>query len=131
MNATPNEWQNWIDKADHDLGAAKLIYLHIPDYSDTIAFHCQQATEKYLKAILIAKNTSFVRTHDLIYLLEKISLITDISPELFEKALVLNGFSVEIRYPNTHIFLTNDDLKQSIEITDYFRNFAIDIISLV
>jgi len=34
---------DWIDKADHDLGSAKLIFLHIPDYFDTIAFHCQQA----------------------------------------------------------------------------------------
>jgi hypothetical protein len=37
----------WMVKADHDLGSAKLIYLHIPEYFDTIAFHCQQATEKY------------------------------------------------------------------------------------
>lgn len=29
----------WIDKADHDLGSAKLIFLHIPEYFDTIAFH--------------------------------------------------------------------------------------------
>jgi predicted alpha/beta-hydrolase family hydrolase len=27
----------WIEKADHDLGSAKLIYLHIPQYFDTIA----------------------------------------------------------------------------------------------
>jgi HEPN domain-containing protein len=47
--------KDWIEKADHDLGSAKLIYLHIPKYFDTIAFHCQQATEKYLKAILVFK----------------------------------------------------------------------------
>ena len=35
----------WIDKADHDLGSAKIIFQHIPEYFDTIAFHCQQATE--------------------------------------------------------------------------------------
>ena len=34
--------QEWIEKADHDLGSAKLIYLHIPQYFDTIAFHCHR-----------------------------------------------------------------------------------------
>lgn len=28
--------KEWIDKADHDLGSAKLIFLHIPDYFDII-----------------------------------------------------------------------------------------------
>jgi HEPN domain-containing protein len=36
----------WIEKADHDLGSARVIFQHIPEYSDTIAFHCQQAVEK-------------------------------------------------------------------------------------
>lgn len=53
MNADNERIREWIDKADHDLGSAKLIYLHIPEYFDTIAFHCQQATEKYLKATLV------------------------------------------------------------------------------
>jgi hypothetical protein len=34
--------KEWLDKADHDLGSAKLIYLHIPDYFDTIASHCHK-----------------------------------------------------------------------------------------
>ena len=63
----------WIDKADNDLGSAKLIYLHIPNYFDTIAFHCQQATEKYLKAILVHFDTEFQRSHNLIYLLDLLS----------------------------------------------------------
>jgi len=53
MNANDDHIRVWIDKADHDLGSSKLIFLHIPDYFDTIAFHCQQAVEKYLKAILV------------------------------------------------------------------------------
>jgi hypothetical protein len=31
--------EQWIIKGDHDLGTAKLIYLHIPEYLDTITFH--------------------------------------------------------------------------------------------
>ncbi|MCX6221913.1 MAG: HEPN domain-containing protein [Bacteroidia bacterium] len=62
--------KEWIDKADHDLGSAKLIYLHIPDYFDTIAFHCQQASEKYLKSMLEHFGVEFQRSHNLVYLLD-------------------------------------------------------------
>jgi hypothetical protein len=33
--------KEWIEKADHDLGSAKLIYLHIPQYFDTIFIFIQ------------------------------------------------------------------------------------------
>ncbi|MDI9338188.1 MAG: HEPN domain-containing protein [Alphaproteobacteria bacterium] len=59
---------SWIEKGNHDLGTAKLIFLHIKDYKDTICFHCQQAVEKYLKAVLIALDIEFEYKHNLIYL---------------------------------------------------------------
>ncbi|HEY5537032.1 MAG TPA: HEPN domain-containing protein [Ignavibacteria bacterium] len=89
----------WIEKADHDLGSAKLIFQHLPSYFDTIAFHCQQAVEKYIKASLIYLEIEFQRSHDLPYLLEILSRKVEIKPEIFDKAILLNGFSVEIRYP--------------------------------
>src|SRR5450759_4552427 len=102
----------WIEKADHNLGSAKLIFLHIPDYFDTIAFHCQQAVEKYLKASLIHLGIEFQRSHDLPYLLE-----------------MLSG-KVEIRYPNQIIHLTKNELKSAISIADDFRQLAVLIIEL-
>ncbi len=33
--------RQWMQKAEFDLGTAKLTYFHIPEYSDTISFHCQ------------------------------------------------------------------------------------------
>jgi len=120
----------WIEKADHDLGSAKLIFLHIPDYFDTIAFHCQQAVEKYLKASLIHLGIEFQRSHDLPYLLEMLSGKVEIKPETFDKAIILNGYSVEIRYPNQIIHLTKNELKSAISIADDFRQLAVLIIEL-
>jgi HEPN domain-containing protein len=120
----------WIKKADHDLGSAKLIFLHIPDYFDTIAFHCQQAVEKYIKAALTYMDIEFQRSHDLPYLLEILSRKVEIKPETFDKAILLNGFSVEIRYPDQIIHLTEDELKSAISIADDFRQFAISVIGL-
>lgn len=120
----------WIEKADHDLGSARLIFHHIPDYFDTIAFHCQQAVEKYIKASLIHLDIEFLRSHDLPYLLQILSRKTDIDPETFDKAILLNGFSVEIRYPNQFIHLTEDELSSAISIADDFRQLAVKIIGL-
>jgi HEPN domain-containing protein len=74
------------------LGSAKLIFQHLPSYFDTIAFHCQQAVEKYIKASLIYLEIEFQRSHDLPYLLEILSRKVEIKPEIFDKAILLNGF---------------------------------------
>lgn len=131
MNEISQIVKDWIEKADHDLGSAKLIYLHIPKYFDTIAFHCQQATEKYLKSILVFKEIEFQRTHNLVYLLEILSTQIEINDELYDKAITLNEFSVQIRYPNNQIFLTNEELETAISITDEFRAIAISLIGIV
>ena len=120
----------WIEKADHDLGSAKLIFQHLPSYFDTIAFHCQQAVEKYIKASLIYLEIEFQRSHDLPYLLEILSRKVEIKPEIFDKAILLNGFSVEIRYPNQVIHLTEDELKYAILIADDFRQLSVLIIGI-
>ena len=105
MSELIEEIEKWIEKADHDLGSAKVIYLQLPDYFDTITFHCQQAVEKYLKALLILHEINFDRSHDLVYLLELLSRKIEIEESLYTKAVSLNGFGVQIRYPNTVIKL--------------------------
>lgn len=118
----------WIDKADHDLGSAKIIFLHIPEYFDTIAFHCQQATEKYIKAILIYKEIDFDRSHDLFYLLELLSVDITVPEDKFRKAQLINGFSVQIRYPNKIAHMSKEELEEAINIAQEFRNYVLEII---
>jgi len=121
MNEKNNEIIQWIIKADHDLGTAKITYLHIPDYLDTTTFHCQQAVEKYLKGYLIFLDIEFKRYHDLIYLLE---LITPKDPEIqkyYDDLLELQGYAVEIRYPNETINLSNEKVEKAISIAKNIR----------
>jgi HEPN domain-containing protein len=116
----------WIEKGDHDLGSAKVIFQYIPDYFDTIAFHCQQAVEKYLKAMLIYYNIDFQKVHDLTYLLELLSRSMEIDSELFHKAITLNNFAVEIRYPNQTLYLTREELIEAFEIAEEFRELVLN-----
>jgi HEPN domain-containing protein len=114
MNENDQIIKLWIEKADHDLGSAKLIFLHLPDYFDTIAFHCQQAVEKYIKAMLVYYGIEFQRSHNLIYLLDLLSQKIQISESEYDKAILLNGFSVQIRYPDKNIYLSKEELAVSI-----------------
>lgn len=130
MSAQIEEIKEWIEKADHDLGSAKIIYLHLPDYFDTIAFHCQQAVEKYIKAVLVFYNTEFQRSHDLVYLLELLSSKIEIDEAKFRKAFILNNFGVQIRYPNKTIKLTKEELETAIQISEEFQSYSLEIIGL-
>ena len=85
----------WIAKADVDYRTAERL---LP-IRESIAFHCQQAAEKYLKAFLVLRGVEFPKTHSISRLLD---LVSSIAPELaaaLEEAEFLTPFGVEIRYP--------------------------------
>ena len=116
----------WIEKADHDLGTAQVTYLYLPKYHDTIAFHCQQAAEKYLKGFLLFLDISFSRQHSLNYLLGLLSQKIEIPDELFDNASELEDFAVDIRYPDTSVELSDDEIQQAFKIAKLIRAFVIN-----
>lgn len=128
MSEHPKVYMEWVKKADHDLGSAKIIFSANPEFFDTIAFHCQQAVEKYIKAILVFFDISFERSHDLVYLLDLLSKKIEVDESVYSKAITLHSFSVEIRYPFSRIEITKEELILSLETAEFFRKFAIDLI---
>lgn len=99
MSAESRLVEAWLEKADHDLGTAKLTLEHRPGYADVICFHCQQAAEKYLKAYLVFLGVPFAKTHSLTYLLDLISEHAEVSKEFYALAEELQAFAIEVRYP--------------------------------
>lgn len=120
----------WIEKADHDLGTAQVTFLYLPGTRDTIAFHCQQAVEKYLKSYLLYLEIPFKRTHSLNYLLSLLSQHVEISEILFDRASGLEEFSVEIRYPDITIDLSDEDIQQAFDNVKHFRQFVLTSMNL-
>lgn len=43
----------WLAKAENDHRAAATLLANTDSLREIIAFHCQQAVEKYLKALLV------------------------------------------------------------------------------
>jgi HEPN domain-containing protein len=124
MSGQVDDIGQWIIKGDHDLGTAKITYLHIPEYLDTVTFHCQQAIEKYFKAYLIFQCTKFKFSHDLIYLLDLITLKDNDFGSYYDVISELQGYAVEIRYPNETIYLSNEKVEKAITIAKNVREFV-------
>ena len=69
----------------------------------------------------------FQRTHNLVYLLDLLSQKMILPDDTYDKAILLNGLNVQIRYPNKNIYLTKEELELSTEIAQGFRNLALKI----
>ena len=90
--------RKWLEKADHDIIAAKTLIDVQPLILDVICFHCQQAVEKYLKAFLVYNRVDIKKTHDLRLLQNMCSKIDSSFSELDFKDL--NTYAVQVRYPD-------------------------------
>lgn len=89
---------NWLEKAEHDLLASRLIIDSQPLILDIACFHCQQAAEKFLKAFLAYKNEAFKKTHNLELLQSLcVKFDSDFSDFDFKE---LGAFAVQVRYPD-------------------------------
>ena len=124
MSEQVEEINQWIIKGDHDLGTAKITYLHIPEYLDTVTFHCQQAVEKYLKAYLIFQSILFRFSHDLVYLLDLITQKDFDFDIYYDKISELQGYAVEIRYPSESIYLSKEQVEKAMLIAKDIREFV-------
>jgi HEPN domain-containing protein len=94
--------REWIRKAEDDFRAAETLAAAGGGLHDQIAFHCQQAAEKYEKALLEELERSIPKTHDLEDLLAL--LLPDYSSlGRYRRGLrFLTGFAVDPRYPLFH-----------------------------
>ena len=90
--------QEWFERGRHDLETAQLLYDE-RGYTDSIAYHIQQAVEKYLKGYLVLHGKKPPKIHELDTLLNHVNVF-DVSLdnflELCEKA---SRYYIEDRYP--------------------------------
>ncbi|MFH1096395.1 MAG: HEPN domain-containing protein [Candidatus Desantisbacteria bacterium] len=121
--------KEWIHKAKHDLGMAKLALENKPEYTDSICFHCQQTVEKYLKAYLVFLDIRFEKKHGLSYLLDLINEKEKVSDEFYEMLENLEDYAVEIRYPDDWFEPTLDEAKDVYEIAKKVEEFVLEKIN--
>ena len=89
----------WVKKAEDDLGVARKLLRGRTQYPDQVCFHCQQAAEKYLKAMLQDTGVAFPRTHDILQLVDLLIPIDGTLRRFRRGAKALTRYAVEYRYP--------------------------------
>ncbi len=113
--------RQWIEKADQDLAAAEIL-LKDGRLRPVIAFHSQQAVEKYLKAILVRHQTHFARTHDMGKVLDLVATCEPAIAVTLQEASVLTPFGVEVRYPGDSPELLPGEEIRAVEIARQARD---------
>lgn len=89
----------WVRKAEADLLLAVRESAQKPRLNDAICFHCQQAVEKYLKALMCERSLTIPRTHDLNHLLLQLAPTDSTLSQHRRRLLRLADYAVDYRYP--------------------------------
>ena len=131
----------WLRRASEDLDAAEHLLseaetqasvtedipvpehppLAAPRYANTVAFHCQQAAEKYLKALLTWHAVEFPKTHDLDQLLDLAQTIDKRLADSLRDVIVLTPYGVELRYPGDRPDATLEQAREAVRLAREVR----------
>ena len=90
-------------KAERDLQMAQLGAADPDPPKDEVCFHCQQLSEKYLKALLQESGSVIHRTHDLEALFTQLLPLFPSLKPLKRGLVFLSDFAVETRYPGKNV----------------------------
>jgi len=112
----------WLEKAEGDWRVSHRLLGDSEPHAEAIAFHAQQAVEKYLKALLTWHQVEFPKTHDIKRLLGLVSSCDSALAELLAGAAELTTYAVEYRYPGENPPVTMDDAAQAVALADLVRD---------
>ena len=123
--------KEWLSYAEADLGVAThLLNTYNPKPFEIVCFHCQQAAEKAVKALIVLNGShgGIPKKHDIFLLLNQIKNMIDIDEKYYNYADILTPYGVVMRYPN-ELFLEERHAVKAIEMAREFVDWAKDIVS--
>ena len=106
----------WIRKADEDLALTEHLLSEDTPYLSAVAFHSQQAAEKYLKAFLVHRQCEFSKTHDLDRLLTLVATVNKPLAARLAPLSELSPYAVEARYPSDYPEVTNAEAEHARDL---------------
>src|SRR5438046_7086554 len=89
----------WVHKAEQEWLVAHKLAGETPPPRDIVCFHCQQAAEKYLKALLQEDGLVVPKTHELVTVINLLVPGDATLGTLKRKARSLTQYAVHYRYP--------------------------------
>lgn len=104
----------WLRKANADIELAEHLLSEDAIFPNAMAYHCQQAAEKYLKAFLTCHQVAFPKTHDIGQLLDLVEAIDNRLASSLRDVIVLSPYGIELRYPGDHPDVTSDEAREAV-----------------
>lgn len=120
--------QEWIDFAKMDFLTAKHLYEHMyPKPLEIICYHCQQSIEKLLKGVLISRDVTIKKTHDLGLLAEMLQDYETIDERYLEMCDDLTPYDVKIRYPQ-ELYIEEYHVAKALQETENLYEWLMGIL---
>jgi HEPN domain-containing protein len=120
MPRDPNELgtsYDWLRRAKSNLVRARQPKPEEVLWED-LCFDTQQAAEKALKAVLVARSIPFRLVHDIAELLTLLENQGIILPEEIKASAGLTDYSVESRYPGPFEPITEEEFEKALQIAE-------------
>ena len=109
--------RDWLRRAKSNLARARQPKPEEVLWED-LCFDTQQAVEKSLKAVLLARGIAFRFVHDITELLTLLENQSVFLPEEIRSAAELTDYAVENRYPGPFEPVTEDEFKKALRIAE-------------
>lgn len=125
-----NESVEWLEFAKTDLGVSKhLNEQYYPKPLEIICYHCQQAAEKAIKAVIVAYGApgGLPKKHNLSFLLEQMKNVVDIPEVYYDYSDALTPYGIMIRYPS-ELYITDKNVTDAIKYAEEIVAWAENII---
>ena len=107
----------WLAHARSDLAVARATRDNPDVFGEQICFHAQQAAEKALKSVLLARNVDVPYTHNLENLVDVVTRHGMLVPTNVVRARDLTRYAADTRYPHSEE-ITESDIDAAIRIAE-------------
>lgn len=107
--------EEWFIRGQHDIETAQLLH-DAQGHTDSIAYHIQQAIEKYLKGYLVLSGKRPPRIHELDALLNQVALLDNSLIRFLDLCEKASRYYIEARYPpGPMVEYDYDELRQDLD----------------
>jgi len=121
-----DEVKNWLVKSKRDIDAARKLGVGDEPIFSSAIFHCQQAAEKAIKAVLCYFNEPIPKAHDIGKLIGCAAKhVQDIDSRIAERHL-LTRYAEDGRYSDETFTL--DDFKLALQNAQGFYEYILSIL---
>ncbi len=119
----------WLASARSDLALARAGRMSADVQLEALCYHCQQAVEKSLKAVLIAHGLEFPRTHNVGTLQDLLPPALAVPAAVSDEQLrALTVYAVLSRYPGDMEDVSDSDYDVALDVAERVVDWAGDVL---